>query len=113
MDLFNDLPEPKSSFIWFLTLKLKSLKDYFWTHTKDLNKRECEEDKNDKNKKLTSCDGESKAKEVSSAIDQPKKETLFYKAFSAAQQGERDSMQDKHVIILDFMTHLDSTPPDL
>ena len=79
---------------------------------KDLNKRECEEDKNDKNKKTTKCD-ESNAKEISSATDQPKKVTLFYKTFSAAQQGERDSMQDKHVIIMDFITHLDSTPPDL
>ena len=35
------------------------------------------------------------------------------KAFSAERQGERDSMQDRHVIIEDFKAFLSDPPSDL
>jgi len=87
MDLFCDLPEPKNT-------------NYTVTESVSIKKRSNEDDNELSNKKLNS--GGVQTDKI-----------IKTKAFFADKQGERDSMQDRHVIIENFLGHLTSKPNDL
>lgn len=90
MDLFNDLPEPKNTTESQATDELNENR-----------KRESTESNERSNKKLNSTVGE---KQIGS---------LSFRGYFAERQGERETMEDRHVIIEDYKKYLNNVPSDL
>ena len=121
MDLFNDLPEPKS---WFLRNKIfysaineiplfLTCLSFVQKKNKDTTESQATDELNENRKRESTEPNERSYKKLNNTVGEKQIGSLSFRGYFAERQGERETMEDRHVIIEDYKKYLNNVPSDL